>query len=108
MTRRAGGGVACCAAAPPRGGGQPRGLGANLGLAVVVVAAPPRPTVIDRYLALVRAGGCAALVCVNKIDLVDQDAVENAAGPYRLPEGRLLLTSALRGGGVGGLRRPIR
>jgi len=82
-------------------------LAANLDLAVTVVAAPPRPTVIDRYLALVRAGGCTALVCVNKIDLVDQDAVEDAVVPYRLAGVPLLLTSALRGDGVDDLRRHI-
>ena len=82
-------------------------LAANLDLAVAVVAAPPRPTVIDRYLALVRAGGCAALVCVNKVDLVDRDTVEHAVAPYRLAEVPLLLTSALRGDGVDDLRRQI-
>ncbi len=82
-------------------------LAANLDLAVAVVAAPPRPTVIDRYLALMRAGGCAVLVCVNKIDLVDQDAVGNAVVPYRLAEVPLLLTSALRGDGIEDLRREI-
>ena len=82
-------------------------LAANLDLAVAVVAAPPRPTVIDRYLALVRAGGCAALLCVNKVDLVDRDTVEHAVAPYRLAEVPLLLTSALRGDGVDDLRRQI-
>ena len=82
-------------------------LAANLDLAVAVVAAPPRPTVIDRYLALVRAGGCAALVCINKIDLVNQDAVENAVVPYRLADVPVLLTSALCGDGIEDLRREI-
>jgi len=55
----------------------------------------------------VRAGGCAALVCVNKVDLVDRDTVEHAVVPYRLAEVPLLLTSALRGDGVDDLRRQI-
>lgn len=96
---------------PPLGGRRTLGrsprehvLAANLDLAVIVVAAPPRPTVIDRYLALVRAGGCDALLCVNKIDLVDRAAVESAIGPYRLAGVPVLLTSALDGCGVDELR----
>ncbi|MGH2404951.1 MAG: GTPase RsgA, partial [bacterium] len=49
-------------------------LAANLDLVVVVVPAPPKPTVIDRYLALAAKGGCSAVVCVNKTDLVDPSA----------------------------------
>jgi len=78
-------------------------LAANLDLAVIVVAAPPRPTVIDRYLALVSAGGCTALVCVNKIDLVETAAVEATVAPYRL-QASVLLTSALTGVGLDALR----
>jgi len=79
-------------------------LAANLDLAVIVVAVPPRPTVIDRYLALTSAGGCAALLCVNKMDLMPPDAVEAPLAPYRL-QGPVLLTSALTGLGIEGLRR---
>ncbi len=82
-------------------------LAANLDLAVVVVAAPPRPTVIDRYVALVRAGDCAALVCVNKLDLVDEGATRAVVAPYQVAEVPVLLTSALRGDGLGDLRREI-
>jgi ribosome biogenesis GTPase len=88
----------------------PRGehvLAANLDLAVVVVAAPPRPTVIDRYLAVTRAGGCASLVCVNKIDLVDRSATEAKLTSYAAADVPLLLTSALQGDGIADLRRAI-
>jgi len=80
--------------------GQPGGqvLAANLDRTVVVVAAPPRPMVIDRYLALVRAGGCDSLVCVNKLDLVAPDVAAAAVEPYRLAGVPVVLTSALRAG----------
>jgi ribosome biogenesis GTPase len=79
-------------------------LAANLDLAVIVVPAPSRPTVIDRYLALARAGGCEAMVCVNKIDLADLRAVEAAVAPYRVAGIPVLLTSALTGEGLEALR----
>lgn len=92
-----------------RDSGQSGGqvLAANLDLAVIVVPTPPRPTVIDRYLALVRAGGCAALVCINKVDLVDPQAVEASVGGYRAAGVAVQLTSALRGDGIDELRAHV-
>ncbi len=87
----------------------PRGehvLAANLDLAVVVVAAPPRPTVIDRYLALAHAGGCDALLCINKMDLVDGE-VHGVVDSYQRAGVSLVLTSALRGDGIDDLRRNL-
>lgn len=78
-------------------------LAANLDLAVVVIAAPPRPTVIDRYLALVGGGGCSSLLCVNKIDLVELEAREAIISPYRL-QSAVVSTSALTGVGIDELR----
>src|SRR3972149_3844170 len=86
MTRRAASGAACCAAAPAEWAGMgrtPPSSGAGGG------------------------GGWAALVFVNKIRLVDQDAVENAVVPYRLADVPVLLTSALCGDGTEDLRREI-
>jgi len=79
-------------------------LAANLDLAVVVVAAPPRPTVMDRYLALARGGGCDALLCVNKIDLADGHFLEPVLESYRLAGLSVVCTSALRGDGLEELR----
>ncbi len=81
-------------------------LAANLDLAVIVVAVPPRATVIDRYLALVSGGGCAALVCVNKMDLMPPETVEAIVAPYRL-QATVLFTSALTGAGVDDLHRHL-
>lgn len=88
---------------------QPREqvLAANLDLTVVVIAAPPRPTVIDRFLAIAGNGAGDTLLCVNKIDLVDRQAVEDAVASYRLAVIPLVLTSALTGEGVDELRQAL-
>lgn len=82
-------------------------LAANLDLAVIVVPCPIRPTVIDRYLALARSGGCEALACANKLDLVEHASVEEALAPYRLAGVAAVLTSAVTGEGVDLLRAAI-
>ncbi|MGH7752812.1 MAG: ribosome small subunit-dependent GTPase A, partial [Gemmatimonadales bacterium] len=79
-------------------------LAANLDLAIVVVAAPPRPTVMDRYLALVRGGGSEALLCVNKIDLVESASLDAVLAPYTAAGVSVLRTSALREDGLEELR----
>jgi len=54
---------------------------------VVSVKAPPlRPRLIDRFLIAIQRGGAQAAICVNKIDLLDQDErVRELASldPYR-------------------------
>ncbi|MDR7419877.1 MAG: ribosome small subunit-dependent GTPase A [Armatimonadota bacterium] len=82
-------------------------LAANLDLAVIVVSAPPRPAVIDRYLAMIRGGGCKGLVCVNKIDLADPYTVERVVAPYRDGGTPVVLTSARTGQGVQELRTAL-
>lgn len=82
-------------------------LAANLDLVVVVVAAPPRATVIDRYLALARGGGCEAALCVNKIDLIDGQSLDGVLAPYGLAGVSVLCTSALRGDGLPDLRAQL-
>jgi ribosome biogenesis GTPase len=82
-------------------------LVANIDLAVIVVAAPPRATVIDRFLTMARAGNCQVLVCVNKIDLAPRDAVEATVEPYRQAGIEVRPTSALTGEGVAALREAL-
>jgi len=82
-------------------------LAANLDLAVVVVAAPPRQTVIDRHLALIRRGDCQALLCVNKIDLIPSGSVEGVIASYRHSGIPVLLTSVVTGEGVADLRESL-
>jgi len=79
-------------------------LAANLDLVIVVVAAPPRPTVMDRYLALARGGGSEALLCVNKIDLVDGGSLDPMLASYLTAGVPVLRTSALRSDGLEELR----
>ncbi len=82
-------------------------LAANLHRVVIVVPAPPRATVIDRYLAIAQAGGCEPVVCVNKVDLVARDAADTAVAPYRRALVPVVLTSALVGEGLDELRTAI-
>jgi len=82
-------------------------LAANLDLVVVVIAAPPRSTVIDRYLAITNNSGSDSALCVNKIDLADPYEVDAVVEPYRLAGVPAYLTSALTGEGVGSLRRAV-
>ncbi len=82
-------------------------LAANLDLAVIVVPCPLRPSVVDRYLALARGGGCEALVCANKVDLVERSSVEGTLTTYALAGVATLVTSAVTGDGVDALRGAI-
>jgi ribosome biogenesis GTPase len=56
---------------------------------------------------MARAGGCESLVCVNKIDLADRDAVEAIVTSYRDGVTPVVLTSALTGEGVRELRASL-
>lgn len=82
-------------------------LVANLDLAVVVIPIPARPTVIDRYLDMVVAGGSRPLICLNKIDTGDLEAARSAATKYVSGGTRVVLASALRGDGVDELRSEL-
>jgi ribosome biogenesis GTPase len=92
-----------------RGAPPPREhvLVANLDLAVVVVAVPPRPAVIDRFLTIVRTGGCLPMVCINKVDIGDVATIAPVAARYREADVPTVLTSALAGTGLDDLRRAI-
>jgi ribosome biogenesis GTPase len=81
-------------------------LAANLDLAVIVIPAPPRPTVIDRYLTMTQ-GGCESLVCVNKIDLAVAAEWHATLAPYRSGGIPVMLTSAVTGAGVQDLRAAL-
>jgi ribosome biogenesis GTPase / thiamine phosphate phosphatase len=59
-------------------------IAANIDLVVTVVSvkAPPlRIRLIDRYLIAIMRGGAQAAICVNKIDLVDEDDRDAALAP---------------------------
>lgn len=82
-------------------------LAANLEVAVIVVACPPRPTVIDRFLAIASKGAPAVLVCANKVDLADPARVNDILEAYRLAAVPLAVTSAVTGEGLEALRGAI-
>lgn len=82
-------------------------LAANLDAAVIVVGCPPRPTVIDRFLAIASKGAGEVFICANKIDLADRPAVEHTLASYRLSALPVLITSALTGEGIEDLRAAI-
>jgi ribosome biogenesis GTPase len=63
---------------------------------------------IDRYVIAAIRGGLEALVCVNKIDLVEDDAeLQLTMRPYYELGHQVLLTSADRGTGVDELRNAL-
>jgi ribosome biogenesis GTPase len=82
-------------------------LAANLDVAVIVVACPPRPTVIDRFLAIAAKGAPTVLVCANKVDLADPARVDDILEPYRLAAVPVAVTSAVTGEGLEVLRAAV-
>jgi ribosome biogenesis GTPase len=78
-------------------------LAANVDVVVnvVSVASPPlRPGLIDRYLVAIQRGGAEALICVNKIDLLQDRRELNALDAYRAIGVPVILCSAATGAGI--------
>jgi ribosome biogenesis GTPase len=78
---------------------------------VVIVSALADPSInlnlVDRYLVAAGRGGLAALICINKVDLVTAVKHETAAGalaPYAALGIPLVWTSARTGHGIDALR----
>jgi ribosome biogenesis GTPase len=76
---------------------------------VLVVASWRKPAIwpelIDRYLIAAERNHLEAVICVNKIDLVeDQTELEETIQPYREAGYEVLLTSAETGAGIQALR----
>jgi len=76
---------------------------------VVGSAAQPelKPHLIDRFLACAEHNRLAAVVCINKIDLVDPAGLQPLVGVYSQLGYRVLLTSATEGIGIERLRRVL-
>lgn len=82
---------------------------ANIDLLVIVTAAanPPfRPGLVDRYLIAAEVGGVDTVICVNKMDLVDQEPPELA--DYERLGFRVIRTSCTSGAGLEELRALLR
>jgi len=83
---------------------------ANVDVIVVVVSvvAPPlHPRLVDRYLVAIQRGGARPLVCVNKIDLLQDRAELQALDPYLRMGIAVLECSAQSGHGVEDLRSAL-
>ena len=77
-------------------------------LIVVSVAEPAlKPHLIDRYLISAEQGRLDAIICLNKIDLVDVAELQPLVGVFSQMGYRVVLTSAQTGQGVAELRRMI-
>ena len=82
-------------------------VAANMDIVVVVVAAadpPLHPGIIDRYLIAIERGGADAVICVNKCELAEREAIEQALQPYRGLPAPIVVCSAHRGEGIDELR----
>ena len=83
-------------------------LAANLDLLLVVAAAadPPfKPGLVDRYLIAAQRGGVEPILCINKMDLVDNEP--EGLDTYKDLGIRVVLTSAETGQGLDELRALI-
>jgi len=75
-------------------------------LLIVSSAAQPRlkPNLLDRYLVTAERAGIEAVICINKVDLVDPADLQPLVGVYSQLGYRVLLTSAIEGWGMEALR----
>jgi ribosome biogenesis GTPase len=88
-----------------------RVVAANIDSVVIVVSVrtpPLHPKLIDRYLIAVQRGGAESILCVNKIDLLDNEAdcqsELSKLRPYRELGLPILLCSSEDGRGIDQLR----
>lgn len=90
-------------------------LAANVDVAVIVIAARSpafKPALVDRVRIALERGGVAPFVCVNKIDLVEDEAlrarIEQSLASWRALEVPGALVSAESGTGLDDLRAAVR
>ncbi|MDT8324307.1 MAG: ribosome small subunit-dependent GTPase A, partial [Bacteroidota bacterium] len=89
-------------------------LVANIDQVIVTAAATDellRPGLIDRYLVAAAMGGIHACICINKIDLPDQDGrafIDDLVAMYEHAGYQVLLTSCVSGEGLDSLRAVLR
>ena len=72
-------------------------------LVVVVAACQPKPRrgFIDRTIVMAIKGNLQPVVCINKVDLASEEAVDTLTAPYEALGYPIYRTSALRGDGMG-------
>ncbi len=85
-------------------------IAANIDVVIHVVSmkAPPlRPRLIDRFLIAIQRGGARAVICVNKIDLLDEGERARelkTLDPYRALDVPVIACSIRSGEGIAELR----
>jgi ribosome biogenesis GTPase len=92
---------------PDVGNGGERLIVANVDYVVIVVSvvSPPlHPRLIDRYLIAIQNGGAKPVICVNKVDLLTDEAELDVLIPYREGGVPVIACSALEDRGIGELR----
>ncbi len=86
-------------------------IAANLDQMMVVFSAnkPKLKTrMLDRFLVASESGGIEPVICINKIDLVDRDAMKNEITVYEDISYRVLYVSAKTGEGLEGFREILK
>ena len=84
---------------------------ANMDQIVVVASVkhpPLKTTLIDRYLVAADLGDVAAIVCLNKVDLMTDGRAQDVAAMYRHIGYPAVLTSAVTGQGIDTVRDLLR
>ena len=80
---------------------------ANLDQVVAVFAAArpePKWNLLDRYLVSAESAALEALICITKMDIADEDEIDEAMDVYRALGYTVLLTSATSGRGIDAFR----
>lgn len=84
---------------------------ANVDQAVIVTSVDDPPLklgLIDRFLCSAETGGVRAIICINKVDLLEQPArLQPIVGQYARLGYRVVLTNALTGAGLRPLARML-
>lgn len=82
----------------------------NMEQLVVVVAAcqpSPRRGFIDRAIVMALKGNLQPVICINKVDLVSQEAVGTLTAPYEALGYPIYRTSAVQGDGMGEFKEAL-
>jgi len=92
------------------GGRRVKSVTANMDAMAIVVspAEPETPqALIDRFLVLATLGRMHPVICLNKVDLIDEKAVRRYFEPYAASGAACLALSALEGRGIDALRTEL-
>lgn len=90
--------------------GRQQVLVANVDQLIVVASAaepPLKSNLVDRFLVAAEQGRMRAIICINKIDLIDNADIQPLVGVYSQMGYTVILASAQTGFGVDRLRRRL-